>query len=147
MTWSMQVSRPTGGPLELHNPPDFEVIKFDPGEAPVDLVEIEGDYQHGSAVLGYRLRTVNASATVKLQGSSVDVVNNAQILVAAFRQLDYTVRWEVAGGAVHEYRCHPASVRPVRGMDGVDVGRDGTKATAVWMLTFRRQPIPVQGVA
>lgn len=142
MTYSLTVSRASGGPLQLMNPPAYEVIgRFDPGESQADLKEIEGDYQHGSVVLGYRLRRGAMRLQVKVRGSSSSQVESrAATLVAAFRQTNYTVTYS-KNGVTHQWRCHPASLALVRGMDAVDA----EQGTAVYALTIPRQPVPIQG--
>jgi hypothetical protein len=141
VTYSLKVSR-SGSPLELMNPPAYEVIgRFDPGEVTADLKEVEGDYQHGSNVLGYRLRRGVMRMQVKVRGASpAQVESRASALVSAFRQVVFTITY-AKGGVTHEWRCHPASIVLVRGMDAVDVEQN----TAVYALTIPRQPVPIQG--
>lgn len=145
MAFSLMVSREypgSPGPLALMDPPAYEVIgRLDVGEQVAELEEVEGAYQHGSAVVGYRLRRGVIRMQVRVRGSSpTQVENRASALVAAVRQLSYTVTY-FKDGVTHEWRCHPASVTLVRGMDAVDVAA----GTAVYALTVPRQPVPVQG--
>lgn len=124
------------------DPPAFEVIgRLDLGEQVAELEEVEGAYQHGSVVVGYRLRRSVMRMQVRIKGTSPSQVENrAMELVTAVRQLSYTITYS-KGGAVHVWRCHPASVTLVRGMDAVDVAA----GTAVYALTIPRQPAPIQG--
>ena len=143
MAYSLTVSRSSGGPLNLMNPAaGYEVVgRLDPGEQIAELNEVEGAYQHGSAVLGYRLRRGVLRMQVRVTGSSASQVENrAMSLVAAVRQLSYTITY-IKDTATHQWECHPASITLVRGMDAVDVaGR-----AAVYALTIPRQPLPIQG--
>ncbi len=142
MAYSLTISRTSGGPLQLMDPPAYEVVgRLDPGEQVAELNEVEGMYQHGSAVLGFRLRRGVLRLQVRVGGSSASQVENrASALVAAVRQLSYTVTY-VKDSATHSWTCHPASITLVRGMDAVDV----TNRSAVYALTIPRQPIPEQG--
>src|SRR5690606_42066359 len=80
---------------------------------------------------------------VRVRGSSAtQVESRAEALVAAVRQTSYTITY-VKGGATHSWRCHPASIALVRGMDAIDV--EVGPATAVYALTIPRQPVPIQG--
>lgn len=145
MAFALTVSREypgSPGPLMLMDPPAYEVIgRLDIGEQVAELDEVEGVYQHGSAVVGYRLRRGVIRMQVRVKGTSpTQVENRAAALVAAVRQLSYTVTY-AKGGVLHEWRCHPASITLVRGMDAVDVAA----GTAVYALTIPRQPVPIQG--
>lgn len=143
MAYSLTISRESGGPLELIAPSaGYEVIgALDIGEQVADLEEIEGPYQHGSAVLGYRLRRGVMRVRVRVRGSSgAQVENRAATLVTAVRQLSYTVTY-TKGTATHAWKCHPASITLVRGMDAVDAEAN----TAVYLLTIPRQPLPTTG--
>lgn len=143
MAYSLTISRADGGPLQLIAPTaGYELVgKLDPGEQGTDLVEVEGTYQHGSAVLGYRLRRGSLRMQVRVRGSSASQVESRAVaLVSAVRQISYTVTY-TKSGATHSWRCHPASITIVRGMDAVDA----ESSSAVYALTIPRQPIPLQG--
>src|SRR5690606_10083986 len=108
----------------------------------VDLTEIEGDYQHGSAVLGSRMKRGTMRLRVKVSGTSLaQMTARAAALVSAVRARSFTVTYTANGTVLGQWMCHASSIALARGLDAVDV----EKLESVYVLTIPRQPVPIQG--
>ena len=151
---TVTISRAGQSALTLSAAGGYRVRSIGPGARSWRLEEIEGPYQHGSAVVSARLARATLPLQVAVVGSShAQVESRVLAMVEALSQLSYTLTASVgeSSPSARAWRCHPADIVPVaageRGGQGAwDEGLlRQNLPRQVYRITIPRQPAPTQG--
>jgi hypothetical protein len=140
---SVQISRASGGPLQLSNPGVYEVVAIGPGARQWRRHTVEGRYAHGRALVGAVLETMVVPVVVRVYGASwAQVSTRAKTLVDAVSQRSYTVTVNI-DGVVSTWACEPADVSIVGG----DAWQKFHAMARMqeYQLMIPRHPIPTSG--
>lgn len=143
LTVSAQVSRTSGGPLQLSNPGVYEVVSVGPGGRSWRRHTVEGRYQHGRRLIGAVLETGTAVLVVRVYGSSWSQVSSrATTLINAFSAQSYTLQVTI-NGVTTQWECEPADVSLVGGDSWQKF--HAMSNMQEYQILIPRHPKPLQG--
>lgn len=107
---SVQVSRITGGPLELNDGVEYAIVGIDPGDVSPIVTYEESPVSNGAVPVRRKYPMGQARMTVRCYGANADAcLAKKETVRAAFSQWGYTVTI-VTGGYTDVLHCTYAAV-------------------------------------